>query len=328
MSNVKNSRLGNNFIIGLFVIIGLGLIFSSIIWLGTTQLFKDQSIYVTYFEGSVEGLETGSAVKYLGVPVGSVTKISVAKDGRLVEVLMRIDSKIELNDSLRVKSEISGIAGSKFLQLYFPNNFISLNSYPKLRFEPEFTLIKSAPSEIQEITIALREVIDNLKMLNVGDISEGTLQFLEASKQMMTATSEVLDSKDFKGILYDVKNSTESLSKLLYALDENELVNNISDAGAKVLIASNKIDKFVDDLTMTLDSLKINYYIEMTYGKLDSTFSNIDKSVSSTFDNSSHVLINLNETLNEVRKSNKELQSTMKYLRDNPSLFLTNPPKR
>jgi ABC-type transporter Mla subunit MlaD len=47
--------------------------------------------YVSYFDWSVSGLSPGGEVMYNGVLVGTVRSISIAPDGRLVQVLMEVD---------------------------------------------------------------------------------------------------------------------------------------------------------------------------------------------------------------------------------------------
>jgi phospholipid/cholesterol/gamma-HCH transport system substrate-binding protein len=78
----------SKFMIGLFVTIGFVIGVAAIIWLGASQYFRKSYTYVSYFDESVQGLEVGSVVKYRGVEVGKVEKISIAPDDRLVEVQM------------------------------------------------------------------------------------------------------------------------------------------------------------------------------------------------------------------------------------------------
>ena len=51
-------------------------------WLSANKFLKEQIYYVTYFDGSVEGLNVGSPVKYQGVPCGAVQALEVAPDGK------------------------------------------------------------------------------------------------------------------------------------------------------------------------------------------------------------------------------------------------------
>lgn len=81
----------SKFLIGLFVMIGLLILSAAIIWVGASRVLMKGSLYSVYFDESVQGLQVDSAIKYRGVEIGTVQKIGVAPDHRLIEVIMKID---------------------------------------------------------------------------------------------------------------------------------------------------------------------------------------------------------------------------------------------
>ena len=81
----------SRFMVGLFVMAGILIGVAAIVWLGAANYFQKGTRYVTYFDESVQGLQVDSRVKYRGVEVGSVEKIGVASDQRLVEVIVKVD---------------------------------------------------------------------------------------------------------------------------------------------------------------------------------------------------------------------------------------------
>ncbi len=52
----------NYFLIGLFVTVGVMIGVAAVIWLGASKYFQKGSMYVTYFDESVQGLQTDSVV--------------------------------------------------------------------------------------------------------------------------------------------------------------------------------------------------------------------------------------------------------------------------
>ena len=80
------SMEASRFRLGLFFTLGTVLFVAMMIWLTGWFRNPDTRPYVCYFSESVQGLETGSSVRYRGVPVGTVERIAVAPDGRLVEI--------------------------------------------------------------------------------------------------------------------------------------------------------------------------------------------------------------------------------------------------
>ncbi len=83
--------------VGAFVLGGLALLALGIIVLGGGRLFNSDIEYVLYFDGSVSGLSIGAPVVFRGVPLGSVTRISLVANARdsnvTIPVLIRIDEK-------------------------------------------------------------------------------------------------------------------------------------------------------------------------------------------------------------------------------------------
>jgi paraquat-inducible protein B len=124
--------------LGLFVLLGLATCFGALIALGASRFDTNTQSFVTYFDESVQGLEEGSPVKFRGVKIGSVSRITVAPDRRRVEVLCavnvgvleRLGLRAEGGDpepdtefvppDLRIQLASAGLAtGSKFLQADF-----------------------------------------------------------------------------------------------------------------------------------------------------------------------------------------------------------------
>ncbi len=83
--------------VGAFVLGGITLFALGVIMLGGGRLFSNDVEYVLYFDGSVSGLSIGAPVVFRGVPMGSVTQISLVANPRAPNVtlppLIRIDEK-------------------------------------------------------------------------------------------------------------------------------------------------------------------------------------------------------------------------------------------
>lgn len=69
------SKPANKKVIGLFVLGAIALLVGALVVFGSGKIFKKTLPMVFYFEGSVKGLNIGSAVVLKGVQVGSVTNV-------------------------------------------------------------------------------------------------------------------------------------------------------------------------------------------------------------------------------------------------------------
>ncbi|MDR0444669.1 MAG: MCE family protein, partial [Puniceicoccales bacterium] len=78
MSHTRGSTAA---LIGFFFLLAFTLLLAAIIFLSTgLKSGKDDSFFILCFDGSLNGLEVGASVKFRGVRVGSVEKISVSYD--------------------------------------------------------------------------------------------------------------------------------------------------------------------------------------------------------------------------------------------------------
>lgn len=320
MSAVPSRRSFSPFLIGLFVIIGTLSIIGVVIWLGATQFFKENEYYSTYFSGSVGGLEVGSAVKYMGVPVGSVKKVAVAPDGKLIEVIMTIDRKLKLESNIRVKAEMSGIAGGKYLQLFYTGDSSTLNAYPYLSFKPEFVVIKSSPSGIEEIETAARDVMGKLMQIRYKEVADEIINFLQT-------TNDFFKNEELLGIITGLNDASVKINSILARADSSNIINYLTLTSQKLLNTSNKLENFADSLNYQIRDLELSNRLDKAFFQYDSLVVQIRglaNSLGYRLDNS---IFGLDETLTEIRATNKQLQKTLKAYRDNPGqLLLSTPP--
>jgi len=77
------SRKASPTLIGAFVLAGVALLVVGALIFGGRELFQRKERFVTYFDGSVQGLRVGSNVLFRGVRVGYVTDIQVTADETL-----------------------------------------------------------------------------------------------------------------------------------------------------------------------------------------------------------------------------------------------------
>lgn len=108
----------HHLLIGGFVVILIGFLFTFLIWLAKIDIDREYVEYDIYFEESVAGLLKASTVQYNGIPVGTVLDIAIApQDPSKVLVQIRIDANAPvLEDSLAVLS-MQGLTGVLVVQI-------------------------------------------------------------------------------------------------------------------------------------------------------------------------------------------------------------------
>jgi ABC-type transporter Mla subunit MlaD len=68
------------FKLGLFILIGLGLLVAGAIALGAGRMFEKSIQIETCFDQSIAGVDVGAPVKYRGVTIGHVASIRFPRD--------------------------------------------------------------------------------------------------------------------------------------------------------------------------------------------------------------------------------------------------------
>src|SRR5690606_225186 len=81
-------------IVGIFILIGLAILVSAIIFLGGKKKVFDKAVIVSVDFENVQGLSKGNNVWFSGVKVGTVRSVSFAGEN-LVRVELKIDRKIK-----------------------------------------------------------------------------------------------------------------------------------------------------------------------------------------------------------------------------------------
>ncbi|MDR5901017.1 MlaD family protein [Halomonas icarae] len=106
-------------LIGLFTVLALGGALLFALWLGKSNLDRDDTWYEVVFDRAVSGLAEGNAVQYSGIEVGNVAELHLdPTDPRRVRALIRIDASVPIKADTRASLALANITGSMNIQLY------------------------------------------------------------------------------------------------------------------------------------------------------------------------------------------------------------------
>ena len=248
------SRQSQYFKLGLFMLIGVGLLTAALILLGTGSLFEETIKAETYFNESVQGLDIGAAVKFRGVVIGRVTNIDFIinkyqprlDDGsaRYVLVEMALDkdalhgfaaySRLDVDvgilnairQGLRVRLTTQGLTGVAFLEM----DFFDPETNPELPISwvPRETMyFPSAPSTMSRIEAAFNTIANVLQQLKGEDFQE----FTDRLGNFFDTLNKSLEEADVETIGELVVKNLEELHGSLERI--NELVH---DPAAETII--------------------------------------------------------------------------------------------
>ena len=228
--------------IGLFVIGGLALLIAILFFLGMTDIFTNKATVQTFFSESVQGLTVGSAVKYRGVPIGNVTKISIRVTDKLVQVDMAVELEhfvsggekgqqrsdfrrffqSELEQGMRCR--LAGITGMRYIDFdYFATPGQTLPEPPAGMLEPGTLYIPAVPSPFRDILKAIGTSLDRISRIRFEEISDG----LERS---LSELSGLLGDPALKSTIVRINDAAENLelgSRTLSRVFSEERLNRL-----------------------------------------------------------------------------------------------------
>ena len=195
------------FIVGLFLVCGIGIALLAFIWLGMSRYFEKGRYYVTYFNESVQGLDKDSPVKYRGVSVGRVHSIIVAPDSKLVKVVLKIETGMVLDTNIIAQLKSVGITGSVFVELDQKLKDEPDRS-PPLSFPSEYPIVASKPSELGEILRGIDDILKNVKAVDLEGISAKI-------KSSLDTIETTVQEANVKGISRKAESSLDQLNRIL-----------------------------------------------------------------------------------------------------------------
>jgi paraquat-inducible protein B len=260
--------------IGIFVMSGLALAVAALAVLGSGSLFKQSHKFICFFNGSLNGLKVGAAVKVRGVEIGSVSEIRLRpnpSEGRLKPIAEAINALpviIDIDES-QLKSRGATGASLKHEEL---NNlirrglraqlntesfltgllYIDLDLYPgtpvNLMLEPgsgSYPEIPTVPTDLQQVQ---ETAMKALAKLNEVDFVKLTQSITDAG----TAAANLLGSPDIKATLGSLQTATRNLNITISTI--RGMVENVNNRTGPTLAS---LKKAADQASLTLGQVSL-----------------------------------------------------------------------
>jgi phospholipid/cholesterol/gamma-HCH transport system substrate-binding protein len=293
------ARKSTNLSIGIFVILGVIIGFAAIIWVGATSYFQKGTTYISYFDESVQGLQTDSPVKFRGVDVGQVGAIRVAPDNHLIGVVMKINMREGLQRNAVAQLKAAGITGIMFVELDLKKPG-EPDLSPKIDFPAEYPLIPTHPSEIQRLVTGFNEIVKKFNEIDTKALSD---QLFATTKAM----EDFFKGKEMVSIMTRLNASAGNLERLTGRADKT--------------LADSRLDQ---TLAETREALKGGRTMLATVN--DQVLA---MQLPATVGKTREIARELQATSNNLRQSSETLESFLQRIYDRPSdLLFGKPPKK
>jgi phospholipid/cholesterol/gamma-HCH transport system substrate-binding protein len=278
---------GGAFILAVLVAIPLG--------------FKVSDRYNTYFasfEGeSMSGLEQGAIVKFHGIPVGRVEKLSYdAKNINRVRVTLKIQQKFPVKKDMVAQTGMMGITGLMYLEIMGGSN-----DAPILKSGAEIptkrSMISTITGKAEAIVAKIELLLNHINELSNPDSLRSIKTMLDNVAVITTDARAFMDNvrpnlENVAGATQRVITTIDSISQDIQVLT-GDLRKGVSGGQIATILAS------VDSTTRSLKELSGNLSLTVKQGKEDITVS-----------------------LENIRQASENANELTKILSENPSLLL------
>jgi ABC-type transporter Mla subunit MlaD len=322
------------FLIGLFVVGGFAVLSLALIAFGAGQIFRPRIYVETYLDGTVQGVDVGSPVKFRGVQIGKVSQIgfsfneygdpSAENRYNYVIILMEIDRPmfpgmfsrdltpmIERNvaEGLRARIEPLGITGMNYIELNYVRDAAQ---FPKLSFDwtPQHYYIPSAPGQLTSMLDSVNSIMADLKRLNVAELQNGLSTLLDNLNQAVGDAELNKVSADLQGLIAQIQQTVREA--------------NIDKVSADLQRLITDLDRSVDDAKIgevSQDLRKLIAGVDRSNADLQKMLRNLEPSTRLNAAEVRAILKNLAETT-------ANLESFSASVRQRPSVLLWGSPPR
>jgi ABC-type transporter Mla subunit MlaD len=271
------SAKASYFRLGLFVIVGTLLLIVGIIYLGVGEYFEERFQVETYFSDSVQGVSVGTPVKFRGVTVGDVERISFVQDVYEPDDLadrrfgyvrvrfgigyeffpglspeeLRADLARAVQDGARVRLASAGLMGTAFLSLEYLDR--DENPALELAWTPKRFYIPSAPSAVGAMIKSMESTLRNLAQVDVKGISTNLNTLLvDADKQINDLQIAGVREKAI-ALLDELRGTNGKIKELL---SKPELEKAIDDAGGAIADIRGLTNESDEDVKAAIANLR------------------------------------------------------------------------
>lgn len=289
----------NYTVVGLIVVILIGALLATALWLSVGFDQKKYRTYAVYIHEAVSGLSEQSAVKFNGVRVGFVSRITLNRqDPQQVRLLLNIEEGIPITTSTSATLISQGITGTTYVGLSASSP--DLTPLQSTANEP-YPVIPAKPSLFNQLDKVLKDVSEN-----VGRVS----------KKM----GEVFDSENAANI----KKSLANIKVFTDAIAKND--QNIKQSLQNLNIIMKNVAAISHDFPTLISDFKIGIH---KFEDMASVMSSAGKSGKTAIDKISQETIPPAVTLlHRLNSIAANLEKLSEQMRQNPAVIIrgTTPP--
>jgi ABC-type transporter Mla subunit MlaD len=335
-------RLGVFILIGVVVLVGLAIAF------GGGGLFRNTITIETYFDGTVQGLDVGSKVKYRGVLIGEVTKLGFTSNvyedhlpATQRKPYVYVEAKLDLEQAgfkrrmdpelwkrliekgLRVRMSAQGITGTYFLEI----DYLSAER-PTLPFDwqPLHLYIPSGASTVTQILERADRFLSTVEQMNLPKVSKDLDALLVTLNDKIGKVDVEAIGGDLRVMVKDLRDTSARIKAVIGGPEAEAAVRDAAAATARLrkLVDDPSLDTVPEDTSVAMNRLRTlleGEELQRALKNLDSSLASIDQAVAGKDKDVAAIIDNL-------RRTSENLRDLSESLKRYPGGVFGDPPRR
>ncbi len=226
------SKPANKTLIGAFIVGAVALAVVALVVFGSGKFFRKQTFWVSFFEGSVKGLNVGSSVVFRGVKIGEVSQITVNFDSVTLSVNIPVtyevypDSFREIGPQVKVENKefhraliAKGLKAQLQMQSLVTGQLMINVDFLPQRPAKMFGVHKAELGkqfgdlwEIPTVPTPLQELENILSGINIKEIAEDV-------RRAMDGIAKLATSPDLHASIGELRQTMTDIQKLVRNID-------------------------------------------------------------------------------------------------------------
>ncbi len=243
------SKPANKTMIGAFVLGAVVLAVVAIVLFGSGKFFRKTETFLTFFEGSLKGLNIGSAVVFRGIQVGQVTDIIVGFEAAAFDVLIPVIFEID------------------------PQRFQEIGTGTREKSDKEMSealVAKGLRAQLQMQSLVTGQLMINLDFLPntpvrrtgidkfAGKLGVESWQEIPSIPTPLQRLEKTLENISWEDVVKDVRQAMDGINKLANSPDLHDGIKELKETLITIKALARDVDSKVEPLATSLDQTLVD----------------------------------------------------------------------
>jgi paraquat-inducible protein B len=307
----------NRLKLGIFVIAGVSLMVGFLFFLGVQDAMKSSFYLYTYFNQSVQGLEVGSPVKFKGVTVGTVSKISIFDNGQNIRVEMKTQPGVfgeneehPLNyaqaivlfdtmkkDGLGCEQKFTGITGMKIIEIdYFKDGLSETDPSSSTPINKLF--LPAHKSSLENSLKTVSAVIDQIGKIDFEKLRTDLTDTVAGINKLVNNKEIPLIIKSVEKSAFDIEKLMARLNEKIEEINVKEVTKNLNTTLSDYQQLAKSLDKEIKAIHVE----ELSKEARISLAEVTKSIKQLKETINTTLETGNDTLIEVQQVMDDLNE--------------------------